>query len=254
MSAERGSGDPWYRRAFGEYYSRVYSHRSDEEAARALRLLAGHLDIDGLRVLDVACGNGRHLRALGTRPAIALGIDLSPELLDEADGLRADLGYFLVRGDMRRLPVASGSFDLVLSMFTSFGYFPRERENREAAWEMARVLAGGGHLLLDYLNYSTAVRNLTPSSERTSGDLRIRERRALVDGGRRLTKDVRILRGGRAVESYRESLILYRPSELDELLGTVGLWPVARWGSEEGGAFDGERSPRYIVLVRRDRA
>lgn len=78
---------PWYVEGFGEHYLELYAHRNEREAELAMALLARVTPpLTGQRVLDLGCGGGRHLAALGRRGARALGLDLSWPLLDAARG------------------------------------------------------------------------------------------------------------------------------------------------------------------------
>src|SRR3954470_16099075 len=101
----------WFEEWFGEDYLRIYQHRDEEEAERAIELIAEHLQsarVDA--VLDLACGAGRHSKILCER-WWTVGLDLSAALLRVARSEDKDAPY--VRADMRELPFAAESFDLV---------------------------------------------------------------------------------------------------------------------------------------------
>lgn len=97
-------------------------------------------------MLDLCCGPARHAAPLAERGYHVLGLDLDDAALRDARR-RAPAATF-VRGDMRRLPLASSSMDAVLCMWQSFGHFDADT-NIAALAEMARVLRPGGRLLLD---------------------------------------------------------------------------------------------------------
>lgn len=237
---------PWYRKAFGPHYPDVYAHRDDSEAELSADLLASHVTLRGARVLDVACGAGRHLTALRRRGAEACGIDLSADLLRKATGASP-----VARADMRALPFRSGRFDGALNMFTSFGYFSREEEDARVIAEVARVLRPGGWFLLDYLNPARTVDTLVPEGERRVGDLTARERRRYDETRRILTKEVELIDGeGRRREQWTEELRLYGPEELERMLASHRLKIEGRFGDYQGGRFD-RSAPRLILLCAR---
>ncbi len=241
---------PWYRRAFGRRYPFVYPHRDDAEAERAVRLVAPLLARGP--VLDLACGEGRHLRALARGGVVAVGLDISPDLLSMAR--TKDPRARLVRGDMRALPFRGGRFAAVLSLFTSFGYFDSEAEDRRVLEEAARVLAPGGTLVLDLANPAAARASAGGPFDRTSGPFRIEETRALSPDGRRLAKRVLIrdtgVPGAPIVDEYTENLRLYEGGELEEILRGLGFRAGGSWGDYDGGPRRDD-APRMILAFAR---
>ncbi len=244
--------EPWYVQGFGEHYLELYAHRNEREAALAL----GLLDMAGLkpgpgRILDLACGGGRHLAGLGRLGFRAVGLDLSEPLLKEARG-RLRPGLSLLRGDMRHLPFRDRSLDGALSMFTSFGYFRDDRDNWRMPEELARILVPGGWFLFDFLNRSSVERGLTRNSQRESERWTAREERR-VEADRVIKQvEIRPKQGGAPPIRYEESVRLFRPDELSEGLAQRGFRQEACWGDYRGDAFDAETSPRFIQLLRRE--
>ena len=103
---------------------------------------------DGSRLLDVPCGQGRHAHLLAEFGYDVDGLDYSKELLDVARkrGTGARLRY--TRGDMRSMPSRwTRSFDAVLNLFTSFGFFEHPSDDARVITEFARVLKPGGTLV-----------------------------------------------------------------------------------------------------------
>ena len=123
----------------------------------------------GWRVLDVACGAGRHARAFEAAGARCVGLDLSMALLRVARGVT---GAPLVRADMRALPIRPGSMDLTVNLFTSFGYFERDAEHTAALHEMVATLRPRGWFVIDFLNPGGRAR-----AARAPGDSAARWRR-----------------------------------------------------------------------------
>ena len=209
----------WFDVAFGEVYDLLYEHRDDEDAGRdADRILAHGVDV-GARVVDLACGNGRHLEVLAARRADlrAVGIDRSSHLLDLA---RRRLGAHarLARGDLRALPFASGSFDLALNLFTSFGYFDSDAEHERAICEMRRVLAPGGWLHLDHIDAAALAASLAPES-------RVERAGRQVCMSRRIEGDhvKKRIRSDDGVIDHEERVRLWSPAGMRALLEASGF-------------------------------
>jgi len=240
--------DPWYRKAFREEYRLLYAHRDEREAATAVGLLGRLTRLEGERVLDVACGTGRHLGALGERGAVGVGVDLSADLLQHA----REKGR-VVRGDMRSLPFADSSFQGALNMFTSFGYFSTDEENAGVLSEISRVVSHrDGWLLLDYLNPRHVLRNLVPEGRREVGPFTVLEKRRFDRDRRLLIKEV-VFDGGakEGVDRWEERVRLFEREELESLLLSAGLGVVGSFGGYDGSPLTAE-SPRMVLFCSRD--
>jgi SAM-dependent methyltransferase len=243
---------PWYDRAFGPWYLRLYPHRNREEAERAVRTIEPWLRRGG-RVLDVGCGAGRHLELLDERGFAVTGLDRSAVLLRELAG-RSRLGGRVVRGDMRLLPFSPQAFASLLCMFTSFGYFGSRQAHQELLGEFARVTEPRGTLVLDYLNVPEVENRLLPASERTIEEHRVEEKRSILPegDGRVIVKAVTIRSpAGEIVERYEERVSLYAREELLDLLARGGWREAASLGDYEGRPW-GAGSDRLIVLAERE--
>lgn len=239
---------PWYRDWFGGEYLALYPHRDRAEARQAVELLRhttgrGH----GTRVLDLGCGAGRHLVELEGIGYSATGLDLSMPMLVAAAEAAGKGG--LVRADMRLLPFVAGSFDVVTSYFTSFGYFDREREDLQVLREVRRVLVSGGTFLLDFMNAHQVVANLKREDRRTVAGAEVVQERRLVAGGRIVEKKITVgPPGDRDRREFVERVRLYRPEELESVLARAGLAPGPRFGGYDRAPFSSS-SPRCIVLA-----
>jgi len=99
--------------------------------------------VPGQRVLDLGCGPGDGMARLGTTGAVAIGLDYSGGMLDQARKVAANAGR-LARGDAGRLPFRDGAFDKVVCT-NSFHHYP---DHVGALREMRRVLRPGGLLVL----------------------------------------------------------------------------------------------------------
>jgi SAM-dependent methyltransferase len=251
----------WYHEAFQQEYLDLYLHRDLAEAARAVRFLTRALELDDRhRLLDLCCGPGRHLTFLKDRVGRAVGVDLSRPLLRRAQThgreVHADAADphdppWLVRADMRRLPLADAAFDRVVNLFTSFGYFADENENRRVLTEIARLLRPGGLFALDHINRRSLIDGFEPSSERLlPGGVRVVEERHWEDDGRRIAKRVTLATPGGPDKSWRESVRVYDPDELESMLRDAGLIPRDRFGGYAGDPWS-PAAERLILIAER---
>jgi SAM-dependent methyltransferase len=248
VSAERA----WYDAAFERGYLDVYPQRDLAAADREVEALLAQ-GVGG-RVLDLGCGFGRHQLALRRRGVQAFGLDRSPELLAHGGSIDPDglTEGRRVRGDFRCLPIQSGSFEHVLMLFSSFGYFD-DAGNARVLDELARVLAPEGIAVLDLLNPDHVRATLVPESTRELAGRRIVERRRLDAHWTRIVKDVQLREGDGSSRSWTEDVRLYGPAELAAWAAPRGLELARAAGSIEGAAYEA-RSPRLVAWLRREGA
>ena len=142
----------WYKNWFDtEYYHKLYSHRNDEEAQLFLDNLIKHLELrPDMKLIDIACGKGRHSIYLNKRGYDVTGIDLAKSSIGYASQFENDRLRFFVH-DNRKV-FWPGHFDVALNLFTSFGYLETRSDLLNQLKHMAENLRGGGRFILDYFN------------------------------------------------------------------------------------------------------
>jgi SAM-dependent methyltransferase len=241
----------WFEQWFGEEYHALYPHRDDEDARRAVALIRRVVTWgNGDRILDLACGPGRHAAELERLGGHVIGFDLSRAMLRRA---RERTRARLVRGDMRALPFRDGSFALAVNLFTSFGYFLDDAEHGLVVRQVTAALVPGGHFVLDYLNAEHVRRTLQLSEKANArlgnGERRneVRVTRRIGSDGRFVIKEIELRDEGRR---FQERVRLFGADELSALLTDAGLRVAARFGDYEGGPA-GPNAPRVILVGAR---
>jgi SAM-dependent methyltransferase len=230
----------WYRSAFPpeETLKRPWADRTGAEVDRALAMLGAR---GGERVLDMACGTGRHSHELARRGFEVVGVDISPDLLAiaEADAEADSLAASFVAADLRELDFDQ-EFDLVLNLNDgAIGYFETEEENHRTFEVIAAALRPGGGNLLQLPNVLYAEAHL-PQKTWIAGEGMVE----LID--HRWDARTRYLEGstmpilvGETFEGVRPIPFrqrLYSGEELTEIYASVGM--------EFAGAFRGTGKPR----------
>jgi SAM-dependent methyltransferase len=233
----------WYKQWFGDDYLELYAHRDEGEADRHVAFVESLFAAPPRRVLDLACGAGRHTAALRRRGHHVVGIDLSVRLLAQSPAFER------VAGDMRRLPCGDRTFDWVLNFFTSFGYFETEQENFRVLAEIARVLVADGRFLLDLMNLDATLARLKEYEQREEGQRRVEIRRWWDPQQRRVNKRIRLVDPGREPRTFLESVRAYTLDEVTMGLSWAGLELSATYGGFGGECYcrDSER----LILVGR---
>jgi SAM-dependent methyltransferase len=228
------------------YESIVSDERSDADVETLARLVPL---TDGLRVLDVPCGEGRIAGRLEALGCDVVGLDNNAGFLRLARERYPRVDFR--ERDMRRLDY-EGSFDVVVNWYTSFGYFDPATNDALLA-SFARALRPGGHLIVDLYN-AARLRRLVELGGGASATLRERGADLMVD---RLTIDDEqgrgrtdrfMVRDGQ-VRKVKFSIELVDADALVRRLLTAGFRRVHLFGAG-GIPFDPD-GPRLIARAER---
>ncbi|MBP1993290.1 class I SAM-dependent methyltransferase [Paenibacillus eucommiae] len=239
----------WYQESFGSDYLIVYRHRDFQGASHEVKKMTDWLHLGaGAEVLDLCCGMGRHSLALSELGYQVTGVDLSDVLLAEAKRMDTTGQVEWLRGDMREVPLVK-SFEAVLNLFTSFGYFEDDTENGRVLHEVHRLLKPEGKFIIDFLNPDYVKANLVSESERSVDGSNIQEVRHIEDGFVR--KRITISESGSADRSYLEQVKLYDRASFEKMLTQANLQLDQVYGGYDGQAYDPEHSTRMIFVGHR---
>jgi SAM-dependent methyltransferase len=240
----------WYQNWFSDKrYFELYKTRNEEEAAKLISLVEKITGDDKSReILDIPCGAGRHLFSLAERGYMNLhGRDLSEMFIAQARRVSESKGYdidFEV-GDMRE--GINSSLDLILNLFTSFGYFNTDRESQRVIENFSSALCPGGFLVIDFLNAVQVISNLISEENKTltSGET-VRIRREIIEN--RVIKSIRFEGDGK---EFIESVRLYQLEDFRRMLAAGRLTLHSYYGDYNGNTFEAERSPRLILFAEK---
>jgi SAM-dependent methyltransferase len=156
--------DDWYATAFDAASAEMaWTDRTGPEVDRVIRILQPRGDE---RILDMACGSGRHALELRRRGFEVVGADISPDLIEIArrDAAEADLDVDFVLADLRELDFTE-EFDLVLNLNDgAIGYLESDEENLKTFATISRALRPGGRNLIQLPNVLYAKERLPQRS------------------------------------------------------------------------------------------
>ncbi len=235
---------PWFMEWFDENYRMLYRHRNSDDAREQVCLI-----IDTLKphkntaILDLGCGEGRYTAVFKKKGYRVFGLDLSETLV--RIGKKKEPRLDLMVGDMRFIP---GTFDLILSLFTSFGYFDTDAENEAALAAVFQSLNPGGYYWLDFLNAGYVIKNLVPESHsRLPSCIEVLEKRKIVNG--RVVKDIHFKDNG-VDKHYRESVRLFSLESLEAMFHRVGFHIYRCFGDYRGRPCSPD-TERAIIVGRK---
>lgn len=239
----------WFKEWFSsEEYNSVYNHRDDNDAKRLIDLILSNVSLNkNPLILDAACGRGRHLNYLSSLSLTVIGFDLSMQFLKKAKEGSLKRNPPVFRADIREVCFKK-NFDLILNLFTSFGYFENDEENFRFVKNGFGFLKEKGFYVLDYLNKSYLIQNLNPYSKRIVGNIALEEFREIIND--RVIKKIIIEREGQKKIFY-ESVKLYPKDFLLEQFITFGYSYYKVFGDYEGNPFDENKSERLIIIFQK---
>jgi SAM-dependent methyltransferase len=244
----------WWSHYFDAGYLREYAPLFDlaEDRRQVARLMELLQLPTGSRVLDLACGQGRHAHLLAEAGYDVDGLDLSPHLiaLAKARGTGRTLRYR--RGDMRKLPAAwTGRFDAVVNLFTSFGFFADARDDARVIRECARVLKPGGVMIWQGGARDGVMAKFLASDwwETTDGTIIAQDRSFDPLSGFLTIKSK--WQGKSGTEQREHRIRLYTASRMAELMLDAGLVVEQAWDSFSRRPLT-RRSSEMLLVVRLD--
>lgn len=253
--------DAWYKKWFNrKEYLELYSHRNKQDAAKIAGLITKTLNLPkGSKVLDLACGNGRHSVFFAKKGFDVLGIDLSQYLINEArKNLKTDYFKWSNRlkfeiGDMRRIGHKK-EFDLVVNLFSSFGYFETDSENFKVLKSISLSLKKNGYFFFDFLNEQYLRKHLV------NYDITKRNRNIVIQvryiKNNFVTKNIFLLRNKQnddypEINSYHEKIRLFSFGDFKKMFQSADLKIIKTYGDYSGKTFNKQNSERLIILAKK---
>jgi len=242
----------WYEHFFFGGWFKV-AEQAKEHTESEVSFLVEVLGLkQGDRVLDVACGIGRHSLELARRGMKVTGVDLNEPSLDSARRVAADeeLDIRFVHMDMRAIDY-EGAFDAAINMWTSFGFFESEEEDQVVLDRVARALRAGGSFFVDLVNPLWLARYWDPADvqELEDGTLLLQRRSYDVFTGRVEAEwDFVDPDGAREKKSFSHRA--YTLPELTRMAELAGFEIAGAWGDFEGAAV-GFDARRLMVVARK---
>jgi 2-polyprenyl-3-methyl-5-hydroxy-6-metoxy-1,4-benzoquinol methylase len=205
-----------------------------------------HLQLrKGMKLLDLACGKGRHSKTLHDLGYDVLGVDLSGQSITDAQQWTSKGLSFDVH-DMREV-VPNQVFGAVFNLFTSFGYFDTPEENERMCFSISKMLEPGGRLIIDFMNASKVIESLVPKEQKTIEGVFFDISRRF--DGKHVYKDIRIKDKSHQLH-YTERVQALELADFRELLGPYFEIDCV-FGSFDLKPFVVEESDRLIIIANR---
>lgn len=240
----------WFATWFNSpFYHILYKHRDDTEARIFMSNLAEYLHLPAKsKILDAACGKGRHSAFLSSNGFEVTGFDLAPESIAEAKKNYADLPNleFFVH-DIRETFRAE-YFDYVFNLFTSFGYFETDDENVKTIQALKNSLHEKGILVIDFFNADKITKILPCKEQKNIDGINFSIEKSLQN--RVIVKDIRFEHEGKP-HHFQERVMAITEQDFRNYFESCGLSIQACFGSYSLEKFDINTSERMIWILKK---
>jgi ubiquinone/menaquinone biosynthesis C-methylase UbiE len=238
----------WFANWFDSpYYHTLYKNRDEKEAQVFIDNLIDYLQIPiGSKLIDIACGKGRHAKYFNKKGMDVVGVDLSQNSINTAKKDENKNLQFSVH-DMRE-NYQENAFDVVANLFTSFGYFENNKDEQKAINAMENNLKKEGILIIDFMNAKKVIANLVLNEQKMINNIQFDITRQVKDGF--ILKDIRIT-DGKEQQQFQEKVKAITLADYSEFITNAGLKIIDIFGNYKLDNFDEEISDRLILICKK---
>ena len=238
----------WYEKWFNtKYYHILYANRDYEEAKLFINNLASHLKLKkNTKIIDIACGNGRHAIYLNLLGYDVTGIDLSKKNIESASkSSKKNLQFFV--HDMRKL-FKQNEYDLAVNLFTSFGYFDKDSDNETALLYIANNIKTEGLVVIDFMNVKKVLMNLIKSELKIIDDIEFNITRTIKNN--KILKSINITDGEEKL-FFNEEVSIITLDNFSDYIKKAGLQIIDIFGNYHLESFNALKSERLILVCKK---
>ncbi len=238
----------WFSEWFNtKYYHILYQNRDDNEAQLFIHNLFKFLDLKKEScILDAACGSGRHSVMVNHLGFKVHGMDLSPESINTAKTNESETLSFSV-ADLRKFKQPM-SYDVILNLFTSFGYFDSKSDNLQVLSNFKESLRPNGTLVLDFMNAYKVKQNLVHKESKTLNQIDFNITRKVENNI--IIKQIQFKDHEGLERNYQERVSGFEKEDFQRLFQEVGFEICHIFGDYFLNEFDRIESPRLILVAK----
>ena len=238
--------DQWYASWFDTpYYHILYKDRDYTEAQLFMDNITQYLNLpDNAKILDLACGKGRHSLYLNQLGFTVTGADLSENSILQAKKYENDTLHFCVH-DMRK--PFSKKFDAVFNLFTSFGYFENDDDNLKTLIAIKENLSEYGFAVIDFMNVDHVLQNLVAHETKSIDGIDFKIHRHHTDGY--ISKEIDFDHDGKHFH-FIEKVKALKLTDFENLMEQAGIYLLDIFGDYKLHKFYKNESERLIMIFK----
>jgi SAM-dependent methyltransferase len=244
---QNANSHDWYASWFDTpYYHILYKDRDYEEAQLFMDNITNYLNLpEEAKILDLACGKGRHSVYLNQLGFDVTGADLSENSIAQAKPFENDTLHFKVH-DMRE-PFRDQHFDAVFNLFTSFGYFEDDADNVKTLISIRDSLNEYGFAVIDFMNAEQVVKNLVPEETKTVEGIDFHIKRFYIDG--HIYKKIDFEDKGQTFH-FTEKVQALMLEDFEAMMEEAGIHLLDIFGDYKLHKFSKKDSERLIMIFK----
>jgi SAM-dependent methyltransferase len=243
---QESNNENWFTSWFDTpYYHILYKDRNYREAQIFMDNLTHYLNLpEKAKVLDLACGKGRHSIYLNQLGFNVLGADLSENSIAEASKNSNETLHFKVH-DMRE--PFDEKFDAIFNLFTSFGYFESDDDNLTTLKAIKESLSEYGFAVIDFMNVTQVIETLVPEEVKTVDGIDFKIKRYVEDG--HILKEIDFEDEGRNFH-FTEKVKALTLKDFEDLMAEAGIFLLDIFGDYKLKKFHKTESERLIMIFK----
>lgn len=236
----------WYASWFDTpYYHILYADRDHAEAQQFMDNLTQYLNLpEHGKILDLACGRGRHSIYLNSLGYDVTGADLSKNSIAYAKTYENETLHFKVHDMCEPL---NEQFDAVFNLFTSFGYFDKSEDNLNTIKAIKEDLNESGFGVIDFMNVNLIMENLVPEDVKNVEGIDFHQQRYIKDG--HIIKDISFTDNGKDYK-FQERVKAKTLSDFEALFEQAGVYLLDVFGDYKLRKFHESTSERLIMIFK----
>ena len=238
----------WFASWFdSKYYHILYQSRDEKEAHMIIdHLLTVIKPRKNSRMLDLACGKGRHAKYLAEQGFEVTGVDLSEKSIKAARKYEQELLSFYSH-DMRN-PFRTNYYNYIFNFFTSFGYFDSDKDHLDALKNVTKGLRKNGVFVMDFFNANKVIAHLKPRQQKTIKGIQFKITRKVVDGY--IIKTIKFTDKGKDYV-FQEKVRAFDKKTLKKYFKKAGLEVTDIFGSYTLEKYKPSTSDRLIIFAKK---
>lgn len=238
----------WFEEWFDtKYYHSLYKNRNEEEAENFINNLVDFLNLKpNSKVVDLACGKGRHSITLNKLGFEVLGVDLSENSIQIAKNNENESLSFEVH-DMREV-LKINDRQAVFNLFTSFGYFDKLKENEKIIQAVHQILEKNGWFVIDFMNSQKVINSLVKSEIKLVDSIKYNISREYT--GVHILKHIKFQDGSKNYD-FMERVQALKLNDFKSILEKNKFQIIRTFGDFNLNDFDEESSDRLIIIARK---